>query len=166
MGDYRMSAKDRADHGSQPNTLRAGRRRNWRKARFVGPTLLAALLFCLPLAGCGGGSDGNTAHWSGTVTIGGQPLPADAEGSITFRPTSREGKPVSVPIENGRYDSPNTPKGQVIALFSIQRPTGRTYHSDRTGEDVAETEDIVPVKHGQGMKLDVQGDDSEANLEL
>jgi hypothetical protein len=115
--------------------------------------------------GCGGGSSsGNTAHLEGTVTIGGQPLPADAEGAITFR--SDSGGAATAPITQGRYDSPATPKGAVKAYFTISKPTGKTYKSERTGADVAETISIVPASVSGGVDVEVSGDNSEQNFDL
>ncbi len=115
--------------------------------------------------GCGGSSSsGNTAHLEGTVTIGGQPLPADAEGAITFRSTS--GGAVTAQIENGRYDSPATPKGAAKAYFSISKPTGKTYRSERTGTDVAETINIVPANYSNGIDVEVSADKADQNFDL
>jgi hypothetical protein len=115
--------------------------------------------------GCGGGSSsGNTAHLEGTVTLGGQPLPADAEGAITFR--SDSGGAATAPIKAGRYDSPATPKGTLKAYFSISKPTGKTYKSERTGADVAETISIVPASVSGGVDVEVSDDNSEQNFDL
>jgi hypothetical protein len=118
-------------------------------------------------AGCGGGSSsGNTAHLEGTVTIGGQPLPADVEASILFRPTqSGQGKTVSVPVVGGRYDSPDTPIGAVKAFFTIQQPTGKVFDNDR-GAPIKESKSLVPAKYGAGLDLTVSDDNDAQNFEL
>lgn len=130
--------------------------------------VLFTLSALLVTAGCGSGSTSeDTAHWQGTVTIGGNPLPADAVGSITFRPVGESSaKPVTVQIVDGTYDSPATPRGKVKAYVNVSKPTGRTMHSDRTGQDVPEMESIVPPERSMGIDLDVEGDNSEANIEL
>ena len=117
-------------------------------------------------AGCGSGgtSAGNTAHLQGEVTLASQPLPADAEGAITFRGAT--GSAVTVPIAEGRYDSPATPKGAIKAYINISKPTGKTFRSDRTGTDVVETASIVPAKYGSGIDLDVSGDQSNQDFDL
>lgn len=126
-----------------------------------------ACLIVLPLTGCGTDSKGDVAHWSGEVTLDGKPLPDDAEGSITFRSMGAGGgQAVTVRVENGHYDSPQTPKGKVIAYFDINRPTGRTYHSERVGKDVQETKSIVPEEHLQGIEFDVTEDKSDASIDL
>ena len=127
------------------------------------------VLLALGLAtasGCGRGasSTGNTAHLQGEVTLGGQPLPAEAQGAITFR--NATGRATTVPIAAGRYDSPATPAGSVKAYFSISKPTGKSYRSQRTGADVAETASIVPAKYGNGLDLEVAEDKSDQNFDL
>ncbi|MAT69834.1 MAG: hypothetical protein CMJ58_09950 [Planctomycetaceae bacterium] len=117
--------------------------------------------------GCSGGGNENVAHWSGAVTIGGQPLPAGAEGSITFRPTGNgDAKAVSVTINDGKYDSPNTPKGSVIAYFDINVPAGPPVYSERVGREIQEMKSIVPPSQSQGMPLTINEDNSDANLDL
>ena len=124
--------------------------------------LALALGWCV---GCGGGaSSGNTAHLQGAITLGGQPLPADAEGAVTFRSVS--GSAVTAPIAHGRYDSPATPKGTVKAYFTISKPTGKTYKSERTGAEVAETISIVPASVTGGIDVDVSADNAEQNFDL
>jgi hypothetical protein len=131
--------------------------------RFVSLLALTATLgWC---TGCGGGSStGNTAHLQGQVTIGGQPLPAGADGAITFRASA--GGAVTVPIAEGKYDSPATPRGAVKAYFSINKPTGKTYKSARTGTDVAETISIVPASVSKGIDVEVSGDKADQNFDL
>jgi hypothetical protein len=117
--------------------------------------------------GCDGGGSSNTAHWQGTVTVDGQPLPGDAAGSITFRPVgSGTARAVTVQIENGKYDSPETPKGNVKAFFNIERPTGETYTSERTGEEVVVTESMVPETSAQGLDIEVTGNNADGNFDL
>lgn len=131
--------------------------------RFVSTLALATTL--LSCFGCSGGSSsGNTAHLQGTVTLAGQPLPAGAEGAVTFRNAS--GSAVTAPIAEGRYDSPATPKGSVKAFFTINKPTGKTYKSERTGTEVTETISIVPASVSGGVDVEVSGDNAEQNFDL
>jgi hypothetical protein len=64
------------------------------------------------MSGCG--SDGPPRyHLSGSVTYGGQPIPA---GSVTLIPDSAQGNSgpaVSVPIENGKFDTRSSGTGHV-----------------------------------------------------
>ena len=124
--------------------------------------LAITLSWCV---GCGGSSSsGNTAHLQGAVTLAGQPLPAEAEGAITFR--SDSGGAATAPIVQGRYDSPATPKGIVKVYFSISKPTGKTYKSERTGAEIAETISIVPASVSGGVDVDVSADNSDQNFDL
>ena len=132
-----------------------------------GCAVLTMCSLALLLCGCGAGPTGNVAHWSGAVTLDGQALPADASGSITFRSIgSGGGQAVTVQITDGRYDSPQTPKGTVMAYFEISQPTGKTYFSDRVQKEIQETKSIVPDKHSQGIQVEVAENNSSANFEL
>lgn len=154
----------RARGGNAGETVESGRQLGRTARRVVSAALVLGMAATV---GCSGGGNENVAHWSGAVTIGGQPLPDGAVGTITFRPTAGDTAPAaSVPIENGRYDSPNTPKGSVVAYFDITAPTGRTYHSERVGKDIPEMKSIVPPEKNQGMTLTVDEDKSDANLDL
>lgn len=119
------------------------------------------------LVGCGGsGAGGDTAHWQGEVTIDGQPLPAGTQGSITFRPEGAQAKPITVQVVDGKYDSPQTPKGKITAYFDLNKPTGKTFTSERTGEVVEEMESIVPRENLQGVQLEVTEDKTDATIDL
>jgi hypothetical protein len=121
----------------------------------------------LTLAALGCGKSGPaTSHLSGTITIGGQPLPADATGQVMFIPVAKEqGKPVSVVIANGQYDSPETPEGPVKVNFVISQPDGPEYTTDR-GAKARNTKSIVPAGAMAGMDLEVSGDNSAQNFDL
>lgn len=123
--------------------------------------LLAALVF---FCGCGPGSS-PSAHLSGTVTIDGKPIPADATASLSFVPTDSS-KAVALPIVDGRYDSPRTPQGKITVHFSISRPTGPEKVSERTGEKYRDIANLVPPEHAAGMVIEVQGDNSSQNFDL
>lgn len=130
--------------------------------------IVALLLapFVTALSGCGGGS-GDTARLRGTVTIGGQPLPADATGSVTFDPAQAgpDKKTVTVPIVNGQYDSPDTPTGSVKASFNIQQPDGPEYTTDR-GTKARNVKNLVPEKSIGGVSIEVAGDKSDQDFDL
>jgi len=127
----------------------------------------AALIAALSGAGCNGASSGETAHLEGAITLDGQPLPADAQASITFQPTQHgHGRAVTVQVVESRYDSPNTPTGSVKAHLSIMKPTGKMLHSERTAEDYPETTSILPEKYASGIDLDVTGDRSDQDFEM
>jgi hypothetical protein len=144
---------------------RRSRRRQVVQVALQTTSLLALSMALGASLGCGGGSSsGDTAHLQGTVTIGGQPLPADAHGSITFR--NDAGKAVTAPIVDGSYDSPQTPRGAVKAYFTISTPTGKTYKSERTGAEVPETVSIVPASASGGLDVEVSTDKRDQNFDL
>ena len=126
---------------------------------------LLALVVC-SAAGCGQQGSKPTARLSGTVTINGQPIPADAEATIMFRPAaSGMAKTAGVRIANGKYDSPQTPVGEVNVLFSIQQPTGNMI-SDAGGPPFPELRSIVPEGTAAGIKLTVSGDNLDQDFDL
>jgi hypothetical protein len=141
--------------------------RSWIGGR-VAPALVACVsLFLASSVGCGSGDGAATAHLQGKVTINGQPLPADAEGTITFNTTeATQAKAVTVTLANGAYDSPSTPTGPVKVAFNITQPSGPEVTNDR-GATYRESKSLVPAKYAGGMDLTV-GDDNDAqdfNLE-
>jgi hypothetical protein len=126
--------------------------------------LALALAF---LAGCGGGSSGDTAHLQGTVTINSQPLPADAEGSIIFKPAEAgTARGVTATIVDGNYDAPEAPKGSVIVSFSIYKTKRATTINERTGQPDTIMESLVPEKYVTGVPIEVTGDKSDQDFNL
>jgi hypothetical protein len=115
-------------------------------------------------SGCGE-SSGPTAHLAGTVTVHGEPVPSDAQAALSFAPLDG-GEAVSVPIVNGRYDSPDTPKGKVLVKFYISQPVGPEKVSERTGEKYRDIANLVPPEHAAGMVIEVQGDKSNQDFDL
>jgi hypothetical protein len=117
------------------------------------------LLVIAVCVGCGG-SSGSVSHLTGAVTLDGQPLPQGSSGSVMFRPASgSKAKPASAEILNSRYDCPTAPMGKVTAEVSLSVPTGKTYKSDRTGQQVTETKlvELLP-EQAAGIEIDVTGD--------
>jgi hypothetical protein len=135
------------------------RNRLWIVALLVAPCLTA-------LSGCGGGSGANTAHLQGTLTIDGQPIPADANAIITFMPVDRKaGKPGVAKVEGGSYDCPEVPKGAVKVYFSIDQPTGPEI-TDARGLKGRANVSLVPPKYAGGMDFEVTDDETrDFNLE-
>lgn len=129
------------------------------------PFLFVALV--IASVGCGkSGSSKPTAHLQGKVTIGGSSLPENAEGSITFRPTTGDqASMTTVTIQDSRYDAPEAPMGSVRVSFSIQRPTGRTFDTGR-GAPQIEYDNILPAKSAEGFDLDVTGDKADQDFDL
>ncbi len=88
--------------------------------------VMCTLAGCLLLIsqGCGKNDPRKNAIW-GTVTYRGQPVPA---GSITFIPDASQGNSgpaVTVPLENGRFDSRTTGVGHIGGPHKV-RITGLT----------------------------------------
>src|SRR5262245_61725023 len=121
-------------------------------AEFV---LISALL-PVALSGCGRmGSGKPTSHLQGKVTIAGKPIPADAQASITFKPSgSGQARSTSAQISGGAYDAPDVPVGTVTVYFNVQQPTGRMVR-EGTGSPYKELRSLVPDKYGTGLALDV-----------
>ncbi len=119
--------------------------------------------------GCGkSGSSTPSVHLQGAVMIDGEPVPANAQASITFQPSAgNKGRPVTVPIVGGKYDSPETPLGSVLAIVSLNIPTGKTVMSERMGGEVPEIKTIAlsPEQAG-GIKLDLTEDKLDQDFVL
>jgi hypothetical protein len=124
--------------------------------------LLTVFLFA---AGCGAGG-GASAHLQGQITLKGQPIPNDAKAFVTFVPDDKKGEAVSVPVTQGRYDSPNTPQGPVKVYFEINRPSGPMKKSERTGQPYQDILSLVPAKYATGLAIQVQGDDPKKDFQL
>lgn len=129
-------------------------------------TIAVAML--VATVGCGGSSV-PTAHLSGKVTLGGKPIPSDAEASIMFVNEKVEGEAgkttAVINTSDGSYDAPDTPQGDVRAIFSIVRK-GPTKVSERTGQEYQEEINLVPAKYATGIPIQVTGDNTNQNFEL
>lgn len=121
-------------------------------------------------AGCGhSGRSAPVARLAGTVTVNGKPLPADAEGAITFMSAVRDqAAPSQVRLSGGSYEADAVPIGQVNVLFSITRLTGRmvTEKDAPRGTPYPEREILVPAKCREGIPLQVTGDNLQQNFDL
>ena len=87
-----------------------------------------AFLFLLPLlSGCSPASHSETvAKLEGNVTVGGKPLPEDAEGTLVFSPAKLgEAPPCQAKLVSGHYVADKVPQGQVTVTFLITRRTGK-----------------------------------------
>jgi hypothetical protein len=126
---------------------------------------LALALLAITAVGCGeGGAQG--VHLQGKVTVNGQQLPTDAEGTVMFRTTrSGQGNAATARIEAGRYDSPATPTGPLKVFFTVQKPTGRMLDNGR-GDPSPEYESIIAPEYGSGIDLTVEGDKSDQDFDL
>ena len=126
-------------------------------------------LLLLLAAGCG--SVGHTepvATLEGMVTIGGKPLPADAQGTVTFMPAARgEAPPAQAKIIAGHYKAEKAPKGQITATFQISRLTGKMLKT--SPDDIHPTPeriDLVPEAWKAGIKIEVKADNPHQDFDL
>jgi hypothetical protein len=125
---------------------------------------IAALLTLVCTAGCGGGSD--AAHLKGTVTVNGQPLPADAIGTVTLQTTKPgQGKMASAPIKNGAYEVLDAPLGPLKVYITVQQPSGRTIDNGR-GDPAQEYKNIISAKYASGIDIQVDGDNEALDFPL
>lgn len=119
--------------------------------------VLAALMAVGLTAGCGGDSV-ETSTVSGTVTLGGKPIPPDAEAHIRFSSNEHpQVEPVSVPIEGGRYEATGVPQGEVTVTFNIIR-YGPEKMSERTGEPYRDQINLLPPNVAAGVPHRVSGE--------
>jgi hypothetical protein len=130
--------------------------------------LICALLLVLT-AGCGPSARTEpVAKLEGNVTIGGKPLPADAEGTVIFMPAARgEAPPAQAKLAVGHYKAENVPKGQVLATFHISRLTGKMLKT--SPDDIHPTPervDLIPESLRAGVKVEVQGNNPHRDFDL
>jgi hypothetical protein len=127
---------------------------------------LLCIVSFLALFGCGSSGGKPTAHLRGTVTIGGQSIPTDAEASVTFKPTkSGQARSTSAIITNGMYDAPDVPLGPVTAYVSVQQATGREV-TENVSRPYKEYRSLVPSKYVDGIPLEVSGDSANQDFKL
>jgi hypothetical protein len=127
--------------------------------------LSCASLLALVVAGCGGGGD-QGVHLQGKITVNGQDLPADAEGTIMFRTTQAgQGKAATARIAAGAYDSPDTPTGPLKVFITLQKPTGRMLDNGR-GDPSPEYASLIAPEYGSGIDLTVDGSKTDQDFDL
>lgn len=119
----------------------------------------------LPLTSGCAKSASPTAHLAGRVTVQCASVPSDADASISFAPLAG-GPSVSVPIVDSRYDSPQTPEGEVSVKFYISQPIGPEKVSERSGEKYRDVANLLPAEHAAGIVLQVSGDYSSQDFAL
>jgi hypothetical protein len=127
--------------------------------------VLVAVLLCVIVAvtGCNGGRKPGTARLEGRVMIDGQPPPADAIGSISFRPSGK-GQPTSAQIIDGNYKCDDVPLGDVVVFVQLVVPTGKMVSEG--GRSYPELRNLVSSKHNNGINLKVTDDNSSQDIEL
>lgn len=129
-------------------------------ARYHSVLLAIALTSAI---GCSKGA--HVAHLHGKVTLNGRELPKETQAFVVFAPDGKKSDSVTVPVANGRYDSPKTPTGAVTAFFEINVP-GPTKKSQHTGQDYHDVKSLVPAKYATGVPLHVEGDEPNRDFQL
>jgi hypothetical protein len=141
------------------------RQLRWRRVRRAWCWLQVVAAVGLFTAGCTK-SGPREVHLQGEVTLNGAPVPSDATAFINFAPAAGGASSVSVPVKDGRYDSPQTPAGPLKVSFDISHPVGPERKSERTGLTYRDIESLVPAKYATGIQLDVQTDQSNQDFHL
>ena len=102
------------------------------------------------------------------MTVNGQPLPADAVGSVIFMPRTKGQAPAAeAAIVGGRYRSDKAPLGEITALFHISRATGKMIKDFPTdAHPHKELQDLVPEKLRAGVPINVTGDNPHQDFDL
>ncbi|MCS7304774.1 MAG: hypothetical protein NZ602_06680 [Thermoguttaceae bacterium] len=122
------------------------------------------------MVGCGGQQTSFGVRLAGRVTLQGQPLPPEVDARIRFMPTAPgQGQPVEVQIVNSQYQASNVPKGKLIVLWYITRPTGQLRIDPNSPDGYpkeAVRENLVPERYRQGIPLEVSADNLELNFDL
>jgi hypothetical protein len=113
--------------------------------------------------GCTDGRKPGTARLEGSITIDGQPPPAGAIGSISFRPKG-QGQPTSAQIVDGKYKCDDVPLGDVDVYFQLVQETGKMVSEG--GRSYPELRNLVSSKYDKGIELKVTDDNSTQNFEL
>ena len=126
--------------------------------------LAVGTIACVTISGCGAGRREGTAHIQGTVTLGGQPLPANAQANITIAPAEK-GRSAGAVVSDGRYDCPDAPVGKVKVYFSVMRPTGKMI-TETDNRPYAEMGSIIASKYASGIDLEITGDNANQDFDL
>jgi len=118
--------------------------------------------------GCRSSQSSPVAKLEGNVTIGGKPLPADAEGSLAFMPAARgEARPARATLAGGHYKADDVPVGLVQVTFNITRKTGKMLMGPNDPvHQSPERIDLVPEAARSGMQIEVKGDNPHQDFDL
>jgi hypothetical protein len=117
--------------------------------------------------GCARDGSPNTAEVQGTVTIGGEAIPPDAEGTISFVPTSvAQAGASTATISGGKYNASAVPKGKVLATFTIMQPTGEEKPFAPGARAQMDMRSLVPPSKAGGVEIEINKDDPNLNFDL
>jgi hypothetical protein len=159
MGDGDHNLMLRRCASSRTSQLR------WRRVRHLCCWLQVFAAIGVVATGCTKAGP-REVHLQGEVTLNGAPVPSDATAFINFAPAAGGANSVSVPVKDGRYDSPQTPAGPLKVSFDISHPVGPERKSERTGLTYRDIESLVPAKYATGIQLDVQTDQPNQDFHL
>jgi hypothetical protein len=138
--------------------------RSARQRNAIPSSAIVILLMLACAMGCGGASE--NAHLKGKVTVNGQPIPADAIGTVTFQTTKPgQGKMASAAIENSAYEVLEAPLGALKVYITVQQPSGRTIDNGR-GTPAQEYKNIISDKYSSGIDIQVDGDNEAMDFPL
>jgi hypothetical protein len=122
--------------------------------------ILALILACLVLLGCGRSSAVSTVE--GSVTVDGAPIPA---GTVSFSPLeSSGGQAISVDIQGGKYRSDSVPRGRLLVHINAFQDTGEKFYE--FGIAYPKMKNLVPDKYHPGIELNVDSPTLTHNFEL
>ena len=134
------------------------------RIRSLAKLVVLGLSFALD-AGCRD-SGPPTARVGGTVTLGGMPIPANAEALITFRSTTAgQANSASSRIIDGKFDVLHAPRGHVRIEFSIQLPTGEEAFAPGVRPEM-QFQSLVPDQYQGGVPIEVTGDMLDMKFDL
>ncbi|MFG0333867.1 MAG: hypothetical protein ACF8TS_10940 [Maioricimonas sp. JB049] len=120
-------------------------------------TLSALGLFTL--YGCGGSETVHRVPVSGTVTLGGDPLP---EGEIVLRPAGGTGATDGGQIKDGKFQFDATPGAKTVEITAWREIPGSQEQLE-SGESGSSREQYVPQEYNE--KTTLTADIPEAGLE-
>jgi hypothetical protein len=96
--------------------------------------------------GCGA----PTATVSGQVAVDGQPL---EKGTISYAPADGRGAPVTVPIENGKYQARTTPGNKFVQISAPKVMGKRKEHNGPDAPLVEITAESLPPRYNSKTEL-------------
>lgn len=101
------------------------------------------------------------------MTIGGKPVPSDADAAISFSLVNGGPEDVAqAKIVDGKYDCPDAPQGQVMVKFYITQKYGPEKFNERTQTNYRQTRNLVPPNYLAGVPLEVSGDNTSQDFDL
>jgi hypothetical protein len=146
---------------------RIGRRTDRAAFNATGTQAVFVALLCalVAITGCNDGRKPGTARLEGRVTIDGQPPPAGAIGTISFRATGQgQAASTSAQIVDGKYKCDDVPLGDIVVFVQLVQKTGKMVSDG--GRSYEELRNLVSSKHDNGISLKITDDNSSQDFEL